>query len=335
MGKKYHGNPVSLETPVPSPPPRRERALMSDAMRASIALSRPCRAGFALASQFIGLIRDSRLVAIPPGCLALTAGVDTQDDRLELQIIGHGKNNRTWTIDYHILPGNPADEALWDQLTDYLSQPILNSQGKSMTIEATAIDSGGHYTHNVYQYVRRRPVRRVIAIKGANTPGGAILRKPSAQDVTYRGVTYKHGVQLYTVGSSTAKHLLYARLSGDADKSPDERLIRFSDQLDLSYYDQLVAETFNPRTNKWEVRRGRRNEALDTWIYALAASHHPELFIHKWKTSQWDHRSAMLEPVAANDTPTEPEKKTPADNPPTLIRHDKPTRRPGGFARNW
>jgi phage terminase large subunit GpA-like protein len=279
------------------------------------------------------------LRTIPVGCLVLTAGVDTQDDRLEIHITGHGRGERTWPIDYHILPGNPADESLWEKLAEYLNATFANSAGKEMRIEATAIDSGGHYTHHVYAFVRSRRVRRCIAIKGANTPGRHILGKPSAQDVNWKGATYKKGVALYTVGTDTAKHMLYARLSGDAEKDPAERKVHFSQQLDASYYDQLVSETFNPRTNKWEKKKGKRNETLDTWVYSIAASHHPELYLHKWKSADWARREAMLEPRIIQDNP-EDEASAPAGPATELGVSAKPKkvpqqRRPGGFTSNW
>lgn len=238
------------------------------------------------------------LRTVPPGCLVLTAGVDTQDDRLEIQVLGHGKGDKTYTLDYHILPGNPADDGLWDRLAEYLNAvEFANAQGRTLRLEASAIDTGGHHTHAVYAFCRGNRVRRAIAIKGASSPGRAILGKPSHQDVNWRGKTIKKGVALYSVGADTAKHLLYNRLHGDADKDPSERKVRFSNQLDSSYFDQLVAEAFNPRANRWEKKKGKRNEALDTWVYGLAAAHHPEIYLHKWRATDWDKRAAMLEPM--------------------------------------
>ena len=250
------------------------------------------------------------LRTIPPGCLALTAGVDTQDDRLEIHIIGHGRGDRTWTIDYHVLPGNPSDESLWDALTEYLTPPIINRFGRALRIEATAIDSGGHHTHAVYQYVRRRRLPHVIAIKGASTPGRIILGRPSMQDVTWKGKLTRKGVQLYLVGTDTAKHLLYARLLSDADKPTESRKVHFSDELPDEYYEQLVAEAYNPLKNQWVKKKSKRNETLDTWVYALAAAHHPEVYLHKRRAADWDRRAEMLEPGVP--VPVEP---TPDDRP--------------------
>ena len=117
------------------------------------------------------------LRTVPPGALILTAAVDTQDDRLEVQVLGHGKGGKTWVIDYHIIEGSPATESVWDRLHTYLLQTFLNAYGRNLSIEATAIDSGGHHTHNVYNFVRqaKHTLRRVIAIKGSNTPSRKIL----------------------------------------------------------------------------------------------------------------------------------------------------------------
>ena len=237
-----------------------------------------------------------QLGTIPPGCLVLTAGVDTQDDRLEIHVIGHGRDDRTWTIDYHVLQGSPAEQGTWNALADYLNRDYTNRTGRTIRIEATAIDSGGHYTHDVYAFVRSRRVRRCIAVKGHTTPGRQILGRPSKQDVNTRGQTVKKGVSLYLVGTDTAKHLLYQRLFDDADKAPGARKVCFPEDLEADYYDQLVSEAFNARRNRWEKKKGKRNEALDTWVYAVAASHHPELYLHKWRPSDWARREAMLEP---------------------------------------
>lgn len=274
------------------------------------------------------------LRTVPPGCLVITAGVDTQDDRLEIQILGFGKGDRIWTMDYHVLPGNPADEGLWDRLADYLNGcQFANSQGRLLKIEATGIDTGGHHTHAVYQFVRARKVRRPMAMKGASTPGRAILGKPSHQDVTWRGVTTKKGVALYSVGTDTAKHLLYNRLHGDAEKSPEARLVRFSQALESHYYDGLTAETFNPRKNQFEKKKGKRNEPLDTWVYALAASHHPELYVHKWRAADWDRRAQQLEPTATD--PGQPDAHPQAEPTPPQPTPARRPQRPGGFVKGW
>lgn len=265
------------------------------------------------------------LRTVPRGCLLITVGVDVQsgaDARLELQVLGHGRGDKTWTLDYHVLPGNPTEATVWDALADYVNGiEFKNDYGYLLRSEACGIDTGGHHTHEVYNFVRAKRVRRPMALKGASKQGQAILGKPSAQDVNWRGKTIKNGVMLYMVGSDTAKHLLYGRLHADADKKPEERKVRFSQDLEETFFKGLVAETFNPRKNKWEIKKGRKNEPLDTWNYGVAASHHPELYLHKWKKTDWDRRSAMVEPEAVKqpeaETAPQPQAKKQATKPRT------------------
>lgn len=236
------------------------------------------------------------LRTVPAGCLVLTVGIDVQDNRLELQVVGHGAGKRHWTLDYHVIPGNPAGDEIWEACADYVNGvQFVNAWGRVLAAEACAIDTGGHHTHSVYAFVRSGAVRRAIACKGASTPGKQVLGKPSMQDVNWRGRSIKRGVNLYMVGADTGKHYLYNLLHDDNDKAVDDRRIRFSHGLDASYFDGLVSETFDPRRNRWICKKGKRNEPLDTWVLALAASHHPELYLHKWRASEWEKREKMLE----------------------------------------
>lgn len=284
------------------------------------------------------------LRTIPIGCLVLTAGIDVQDDRFEIQITGHGRNAETWPIDYHVIHGNPAHDEIWQALTLYMQQAeFTNYFGKHLRIEATAIDTGGHHTHAVYAWVRQSHINklnRVIACKGASTYGRAILGKPSQQDVNHKGETIKKGVALYIVGADTAKHLLYNRLNGDSDKDPSERKVHFSTGLEANYYDMLVSETYNPRKNRFELKKGKRNEALDTWVLSVAASHHPEIYLHKWKKSDWERRAAMIEP---NNVPQSSQQEAGSENKTDeeieVIQIKTtpvaPVKRKSGFTKGW
>lgn len=286
-------------------------------------------------NDLLARVEPYGLRTVPPGCLVMTAGVDVQDDRLEIQILGWGSGNRRWTLDYHVLPGNPSGDALWMALAEYLNGAVFeNICGKQLRIEATAIDTGGHHTHMVYQFVRSGAVRSALACKGASTPGRVILGKPSKQDVNVRGQTIKKGVALYLIGTDTAKALLYGLLHDDADKPPEERKVRFSHALESSYFDQLVSETYNPRKQRWELKKGKRNEALDTHVLAMAASHHPELHIHKWTKLDWQRRAAMVEPQ--HNTTPEPATSQPQQQNEEPKQPARPAVKPaapsGGFA---
>jgi phage terminase large subunit GpA-like protein len=251
-----------------------------------------------------------RLRTVPRGVLAITAGIDTQDDRLEVQIIGWGRGMRSfWVLDYVVLAGDPQDDAVWAALTDLLNRPLQHESGALMSVEACSIDMLGHRTEAVKAYVRSRRVRRPMASFGATANAAPILGKAKLQDVTWRGQYDKRGVHIHQVGTVAAKHVLYAKLAADADAHqawqnlPDaedrptdpDRQCHFSQDLEQPYFGGLISEVFNPSKNRFEKRRGGvRNEPLDTWVHAYAAAHHPELRLHRATRADWDKREQLL-----------------------------------------
>jgi phage terminase large subunit GpA-like protein len=254
----------------------------------------------------------------PTDVLVVTAGVDTQDNRLAVQLVGWGRGLEFWVLDYVELPGDPAGDDVWTALTDLLNQPMQRQDGARLRIEAYAHDMGGHRTEAVKAYVRSNRVRRPMAIFGATANNAPVLAKPRPADVTWRGQTDKRGVFTYQVGTVNAKHWLYGRLSTDADKPAETRNTHFSDQLPPEYYSGLVSETYNPAKNRFEHKRGPRNEALDTWVYAFAAAHHPELRLHRKTKAEWDDIAQRLQASAAalRGESTAPVDAAPQQQPP-------------------
>lgn len=47
---------------------------------------------------------------LPDGVLCLTCGVDTQDNRLEYEVVGHGYYDETWGIEKGVIVGRPDAE---------------------------------------------------------------------------------------------------------------------------------------------------------------------------------------------------------------------------------
>lgn len=236
-----------------------------------------------------------RLRFAPAGVLVITAGVDTQDNRLAVQIVGWGRGMAFWVIDYIELMGDPADDAVWVNLTELLNKPIAHDCGATMRVEAVAIDMMGHRTEAVKDYARRRLIRRPMAIYGAKHNNAPVMGKGKLSDVDWRGRSDKRGVMIYQVGTVAIKHWLFGRLSTDADRTAEQRLTHFSDELEPSYFAGLVSETYDPRKNAFVKRRGARNEPLDTWGYAYAATHHQELRLHRWTGADWQRAAERLQ----------------------------------------
>lgn len=251
----------------------------------------------AKADQLKARAEDYRLRTIPAGVLTLTAAVDVQDSRLEVQIIGWGEGLERWVIDYQVLWGSPAEDAVWRDLDAILMTAIPNAAGIPLPILATLIDSGGHNTQDVYNYCRLRRNRKVLAIKGASRPGRPIIaNKPAKMDVNFRGRTEKHGVELWFVGTDTAKDWLANRWLLPAGPGA----VHFSKDLPDEYYSQLTAERRLTRYRKghkiseWIKDKAARNEALDLSVYTLAGAYFCGL--HRKSQNDWAALRARLDP---------------------------------------
>ncbi|MBN9475396.1 MAG: hypothetical protein ABS43_01740 [Bordetella sp. SCN 67-23] len=243
------------------------------------------------------------LRAVPRGYYVLTLGVDTQDTWLAAQLVAWGRGERALVLDYFEIhgdltldPSNP--DSPWFKLDAYRHQAFRNEFGIDLRVSMTAVDTGGLHTHTVYNYCRARRHDSVIAIKG-DRPGKPILGRSSRQDVKNgKGDIMKNGVQLWFVGGDTAKSSLFARMDADeeAGRVGADRLLRFSTQLPDIYFKGLTAEVYKVELGRWEKLAGRRNESLDTLVYAYAAACHPTVRIHTARVAEWDELERLLEP---------------------------------------
>ena len=108
--------------------------------------------------------------SIPDAVRMLTAGVDVQGDRLEVQILGFGAFEEIWAVRYEVLPGDPAQRGVWDLLDGVLAESYRTDAGRELRVRVTCVDSGGHHQHQVLTYCRNRRSRGVLPIKGIAGP---------------------------------------------------------------------------------------------------------------------------------------------------------------------
>lgn len=236
-----------------------------------------------------------KLRTIPAGCLILTAGIDVQGNRIEAQLLGWGRDGRVWTVDYMIFPGDPTNRKVWDDLDAWLQRPIDNAFGISMRISCAVVDSG-YLTDEVLNFVRPRQHRGVIAGHGSKQLGKQAINAAHQQDRKTSGKVIAGGAKSWVIGADTIKHALFLWLQGDGKvMHPHERMVHFSNELPEEYFTQLCAEIFNPRSRRWEKQQAR-NEALDTFVYAIAAARHPGVGVHKMRDSDWDRLQSLYEP---------------------------------------
>lgn len=213
--------------------------------------------------------RTEDYTIVPNGALIITAGVDTQDDRLECEITAWGKGEESWLIDYVKLYGDPDNPEVWEQLDDLLATTYTHESGAVMNISATCIDTGGHKTQSVYEYGRTRYTQRVYLIKGV---GGENIPIVGAQSKVKCGKS-KKTVKLFPVGVDQAKGTIYGRLKISSFGSG---YMHFPRKCDKAYFDSLTAEKLITKFYKGFPKRTwtkirPRNEALDCRVYSYAA----------------------------------------------------------------
>ena len=215
--------------------------------------------------------REKYLAEVPAGVLFLTAGVDTQDDRLEAWVWGWGLGEEAWLIDIRTLPGDPAKPEVWGMLEELLERQWTHGRGHRPVIAACAIDSAGHKTDDVYAFAKKWEGRRVYATIGRDgqRPIWSLGHKP-------RG---KRECWLYVIGVDNAKAEVAARLRLPSKGPRSMHLPADHPQVDETTVSQLTAERLVTRYDRrkrkrhvWELTRaGIRNEGLDCTVLALWA----------------------------------------------------------------
>ncbi|OPB30039.1 phage terminase large subunit family protein [Bartonella sp. WD12.1] len=206
----------------------------------------------------------------PAKAVLLTAGIDVQNDRLELEVVGWGRGEESWNIDYQVLPGDPSSLDVWDQLDEYLQKRWPHPGFKDgIKIAAACIDTGGNHTQDVYNYVRPREGKRIWGIKGHAGSRPVWPRRPSKNN--------KGQINLYIVGVDSAKDTITRRFKKSGPEASGAGATHFHKNLDREYFEQLTAEKKVIKYFKghqrieWHKSETARNEALDCRVYAYAA----------------------------------------------------------------
>ena len=204
---------------------------------------------------------------VPAEVLVVTAGVDVQDDRLEVELVGWTVGEESWSLDHQVIYGDPSAPFLWNQLDDLLLTRIATSDGRMLPVSAASVDTGGHYTQQAYAFCKPRFRRRVYAIKGMAGAGRPVWPKRASKN-------NKGRVNLFLIGVDAAKDMVIARLK-TTEAGPG--YCHFPEGRDAEYFRQFTAEKVVTKRHKgfpvrvYEKIAGIRNEALDLRVYAYAA----------------------------------------------------------------
>lgn len=256
------------------------------------------------ASELVEKVESFDEKNIPSGVLLLVAGVDVQDNRLAVSIFGYGRDEESWMIFHTEIWGDPTSRDVWKQLDSVLLAKYGREDGVSLSVATTCIDSGGHCTGEVYQYCRERALSNVAAIKGASQRGKPPIGRESKVDLNVKGKVIKKGASVYSVGTDTIKDTLLGRIRHNDEGAG---YVHFGKSATFDYFDQLTAERKVTRYTRNGMPRSeyvkasnKRNEALDTAVYAYAALH---LTYRRFNRSKiWDQLEASPTVVSGAHT---------------------------------
>jgi phage terminase large subunit GpA-like protein len=234
---------------------------------------------------------DYALGIVPAKASLLVAGVDVQDDRLEVEIKAYGRGKESWSVDYRVIQvPDQAGQALktsspevWQELEELLATDWPHESGRTMPIMAMAIDTGFR-PQMVYDFAARHPQpahgpagdriyapRTVVPTKG--TPNFLkLIASVSSTDAARK----RQNVRIWHIGTHWAKQEFYdwlrIVLPDDGTYPPGFQHYAYKDQ---DFYRGLCSESRIIRSSgkvEWVPDKSIRNEPLDLAVLCRAAA---------------------------------------------------------------
>lgn len=208
---------------------------------------------------------------VPNAATDITAGVDVQADRFEVEIVAWDRQTReSWSIAYLVIYGDPRIPygtlgSPWEDLEKTLSEELQLEDGGTTRIRSVMIDAG-YLFDEVCSFTRRRERRGWFACRGEAGQGKGWIHATSRNN--------KPRARVFRLGVDSIKGAIYRYLSVE---KPGPGYCHFPDTYELPYFDQLTSESALTRYRSgipvlvWELSAGVRNEALDCRVYASAA----------------------------------------------------------------
>lgn len=271
-----------------------------------------------------GFDANGEPVEVPEGALVLTCGIDTQDNRLEYEVVGHGKNKETYGIRYGVIMGRPDAEETWEKLDEILDRTWHYADGQSVRISVAYMDEGGHYTQIVREQCAKRSAKQLYAIKGLAGKDTPFFSPPKRMGIIDADEKIKGYCWQYQIGVSSGKRQVMDNLKV---QEPGKRgYCHFPDRDDYGprYFRGLLSEReiYNEKKPKnpyeWVKLPGHeRNEPLDIRVYNLCA--------FESLSCDMDALDKKLKQRRGILPPDPPQR--PAQNPQTVQRHTQPIRR--------
>jgi len=202
---------------------------------------------------------------LPNNVIFLSAGADVQKDRIEMEIVGLGKDEESWGVEVVKTYGDTEKQDTWKRFANELTRRFKRQDGIELRLTAVAIDF--HFKPAIVKQFAKShgtPCIVVPVIGIGSTQPALTQRRTTQEDFHYN-----------SVATDQAKDIIYSRLRIDEAGS---RFMHFPRGFgyDDGWFRQLTCERvvtkhlrgFPRRT--YEKASGARNEALDMRVYWLA-----------------------------------------------------------------
>lgn len=225
--------------------------------------------------------RETYTSEIPNGVLVLTAGVDVQDDRLEVEIVGWTRGHESWGIYKKVIQSDPSLDKTWKELEDLYDTEMYFQNGTALMIAAMCIDTGGHHTNRVYKFIKEmsKKNKNIYGIKGySDTPGIPLIYKRTKVDIKNKDGKVIDHTEIWILGVDAGKEDIVSWLKV---KEVGAGYCHFPDNKERGYNQTYMQGiTSEEKVQKfvknklkimWVKKAGVRNEPLDLRNYAYAA----------------------------------------------------------------
>ncbi len=250
---------------------------------------------------------------VPMGGVYLTAGIDMQEDRLEVEVVAWGEGEQSWSVDYRVLWGDPLAGDVWDDLDDVLASTYMHETGAPLPIMAACLDTGGSkgYTQCAYEYLRGKSGRRLFGIKGvAPSFGKPIVEKMQRKQSGKNA----RKIDLFNVAVDEGKLIVMRRLANTVpgpgychvpiDRGEDGGGWPLAEWCKQITAEKLVVHYVKGQpVREWHKPDKARNEALDCRVYALAALKIMMPSLRRVKEKLMTHPRAQAMLAARADVP--------------------------------
>lgn len=205
---------------------------------------------------------------LPDGVLLITIGGDVQPNRVELEVIGWGEGQESWSLDYRVFLGDPNTALVWQQVDGFLQTQYQHPAGVRLQAARTFIDTRGENTKAVYEYVAARAAIGVFGIMGMGGDGLPAVGNPRKTSLSK--------VPIVPLGTFTLKDSVYGSLVID---QPGPGHCHFPKRYKEAHYVGLTAEEVRIKIDtkgfpvrEWHKKKAdARNEPLDCRVYGTAA----------------------------------------------------------------